>query len=182
MEGQQENGVAISIIVVTNFIWWMVMIAAIGLGIMHFYNCPVQPTIPIYLIVLGVSSLVALTLTYIQNSTKERSIRIVTASCCSLLHIFSFFWFIVGTTWVYAIYPPSYSPADSSYCQRALYLFAFYITTLTWFIVFLMFLFGSVFLLLACCKLAVGRERFAHMRGSSYGTTGDFQEPGAAGP
>lgn len=49
-----------------------------------------------------------------------------------------------GSSWVYSVYPPSYSGSDHS-CHRITYMLAFTITTLLWVAV------GFCFICLCCC-------------------------------
>lgn len=66
------------------------------IGAMNMNNCPVQPYVPIYLIVLGAASIVSFSLTYTNSTWKEGVCFVLCASCTALLHFFSFCWFIAG--------------------------------------------------------------------------------------
>ncbi|RWS05939.1 uncharacterized protein B4U79_01304, partial [Dinothrombium tinctorium] len=58
----------------------------------------------------------------------------------SLLNCFLFGWFIAGCVLVYRIYPPNYTdPSDPNYCNRTVYLYAFWLVTST-FIIFGLFM------------------------------------------
>jgi hypothetical protein len=46
--------------------------------------------------VLGVSSLLLLALSYVQSSRKQGVVSIMTSACISLLHIFTACWFVAG--------------------------------------------------------------------------------------
>ncbi|KAK2921002.1 hypothetical protein Q8A73_000487 [Channa argus] len=81
-------------------------------GATHLNRCPVQFYIPIYLIVMGASSLLSLSLTYTNNTWKEGAVYVLSTVFVSLLHLFSFCWFIAGTSWVYSVYPPNYLPEE----------------------------------------------------------------------
>ncbi|KAM9839054.1 transmembrane protein 272-like [Aulostomus maculatus] len=180
MDFRPQNGVLISTIVVVNIIWWMVLIAAIGLGATHVGSCPVQPYIPVYLVILGVTSLLSLIITY-SNSIWEGSIVSITVPVCmSLLYTISFCWFIAGTYWVYNVYPPSYSSGTTQYCHRITYQFAFAVTTLLWVFVTLFFVCGCCFILLTCCKSVVSRNELSPIRSTFYGAT-EFQGDTAGG-
>lgn len=63
---------------------------------MHLNSCPAQPYIPIYLIVLGVSSLVLLVLTYVRSPSKQGVVSTLTSVSISLLLIFNICWFVAG--------------------------------------------------------------------------------------
>lgn len=54
----------------------------------------------------------------------------------SLLDCFLFAWFICGNVWIYQNYQPNYDPTSGSeYCNKTLYLFAFWITTATYILI-----------------------------------------------
>ncbi|XP_070703015.1 transmembrane protein 272-like [Pempheris klunzingeri] len=178
-ELRPQSAVLISTLVVVNIIWWMVMIAAIGLGATHMDRCPVQPSIPIYLIVLGAASLLSLSLTYTRSFWEDGFALIVSSVCMALLHLFSFGWFIAGTTWVYAVHPPSYSPGEARYCHQTTYQFAFIVTTLVWATMALVFVCCCCFATVTCCATVFARRRLIPNRYSFYGTISDSEEPTA---
>lgn len=174
MDVRPQNAVLFATIVVVNIIWWMLMIAAIGLGASHLNQCPVQPFIPIYLIVLGANSIIALSVTYNCNNNKGNAIHILGLLCMTVLHIFSFVWLIAGTCWVYSVYPPSYSDKDR-YCDKITYQFAFVITTLLWVTMSLVFICGCCIGLLTCCTTVFAGRHLLPNRNSFYGAIGHFQ-------
>ncbi|XP_035801751.1 transmembrane protein 272-like [Amphiprion ocellaris] len=177
MESKPRGPVLISTVVVVNVIWWMVMIAAIGLGATHLGRCNVQPNIPIYLIVLGATSILSLSVTYSRGNYQDGAGCILTSACMTFLHLFTFVWFIAGTSWVYSVYPPDYSPGTDRYCHQITYQFAFIVTTILWVTTTLMFICGCCFALVICCKTIGARRYFA--RSSFYGATSDVNEPTA---
>ncbi|XP_044028649.1 transmembrane protein 272-like isoform X4 [Siniperca chuatsi] len=140
------------------------------IGATHLHRCPIQPYIPIYLIVLGASSLLSLSLTYTKSAWGDGIVFILSSSCVTLLHLFSFGWFIAGTSWVYPVYPPNYTPGAAPYCQKTTYQFAFSVTTLVWVIMTLMFVCGFCFALLTCCYTVIARGRLIPNRNTFYGT------------
>ncbi|XP_070778472.1 transmembrane protein 272-like isoform X2 [Enoplosus armatus] len=151
----------------------MVMIAAIGLGATHLGRCPVQPNIPIYLIVLGGASVLSLSLTYTRTIWEEGFVCILCSTCMTVLHLFTFGWIIAGTTWVYPVYPPSYTHGEPRYCQKTTFQFAFAITTLLWVTMALMFTCGFCFTLLTCCKTVIARRRLIPNRNTFYGAVSE---------
>lgn len=73
-----------------------------------------------------------------------------------LLDLFVFSWFIAGNYWIYHINSPSYDKHNGDqYCNKSLYLFAFWIMTSTYIIA------GLLCLCLCCvgiCVAAVSDE------------------------
>ncbi|XP_054601114.1 transmembrane protein 272 [Nothobranchius furzeri] len=172
MESRPQSAVVVATLVVVNIIWWMQMLAAIGLGATHLNRCPVQPYIPIYLIVLGANGIISLIFTYITKIKNDGAIHALSLACMTFLHIFSFAWLIAGSVWVYAVYPPNYSGTDR-FCHKTTYLFAFVITTLLWAAVSFLFICGGCCMLLTCCTTLVARQRLIPSRYSFYGATGE---------
>uniref|UniRef100_UPI0037E90974 transmembrane protein 272-like n=1 Tax=Semicossyphus pulcher TaxID=241346 RepID=UPI0037E90974 len=177
VESRPQSAVLFSTLVILNVIWWMAMIAAIALGAAYLDHCPLQPNIPIYLIVLGATNLFALSLTY--SSRREKSFSSILISCCmTVLHLFTFCWFIAGTSWIYPIYPPNYKPGIALYCHKTTYQFAFIVTTLVWVAISFTFVCGCCFALLTCCGTVTIRHRLIPNRYSFYGATRNSEEPG----
>ncbi|KAK5854988.1 hypothetical protein PBY51_005132 [Eleginops maclovinus] len=172
-----RGAVLVSSLVVVNMIWWMLMIAAIGLGLTHLKRCPVEPNIPIYLIVLGATSLLSLSLTYTMTNREGARVPNLCSVCICILYLFSFSWFIAGSIWIYPVYPPNYIPGIARYCHMVTYQFAFVITTLVWVVTMLMFVCGCCFAVLTCCQTVIAGSRLVPSRYSFYGATSDFQEP-----
>ncbi|XP_061616757.1 transmembrane protein 272-like isoform X1 [Phyllopteryx taeniolatus] len=166
--------------VVVNIMWWMVMISAIGLGATHLGLCPSQPRIPVYLLVLGVSSLLALSVTYCRCVCDDGAMSTLATVCMALLHLFTFCWFVAGTSWVYGAYPPSYTPGEARYCHKTTYNFAFVVTTLMWAATTLSLCCCACFLSLTCCTTVTARRRLTPSRTTSYGTAHLLQEDTAA--
>uniref|UniRef100_A0A8C5G1U3 Uncharacterized protein n=1 Tax=Gouania willdenowi TaxID=441366 RepID=A0A8C5G1U3_GOUWI len=134
---------SLSIIVFT----YILMALCYIIGAIYLGKCPVQPNIPIYLIVLGLTTIVILTLSYIMLARGKDFLTGCGAAC---IYIFSFGWFITGTRWIYAVYPPSYTPGTDGYCHKGLYQFAFILTSLQWAAIIVVLIFG-IFYLIAYC-------------------------------
>uniref|UniRef100_A0A3B5B2F7 Si:dkey-19b23.12 n=1 Tax=Stegastes partitus TaxID=144197 RepID=A0A3B5B2F7_9TELE len=122
-------------------------IAQISIGAVHLEDCPRQPNIPIYLIVVGVFGLVLAVLSCLpcakqpEDGTSNPLSRVCTI-WNSLTSCFLFCWFITGNVWIYSIYQPNYDKNTTdvnSYCDKTLYLFAFWTTTLVYILLGLMF-------------------------------------------
>ncbi|XP_040044911.1 transmembrane protein 272 isoform X1 [Gasterosteus aculeatus] len=176
-EVRPQSAVLIASLVVLNMIWWMIMITAIGLGATHLSLCPVQSNIPIYLIALGVSNLLALSLTYTSTTWGEGMVSIMCSTCTAILHLISFGLFFAGSTWVYPVYPPDYTPGALRYCHRTTYQFAFAVTTLVWAAATLIFICGCCFALVTCATCAISGNRLLPGRYSFYGSTRHSHEP-----
>lgn len=114
-----------------------VLTAAIGIGANFLRDCPVQPNIPVYLIVLGVFVLLALIgslgLLYglhAKDTYEMLLLSVLVISVSFILYLFIVCWFITGSFWIYSVHPPSYDPTtEQNYCNKTLYLFAFWLNT-----------------------------------------------------
>ncbi|KAG7262399.1 hypothetical protein CRUP_024067 [Coryphaenoides rupestris] len=122
-------------------------------------SCPRQPYIPIYLVVVGVCGLMLSLLSCLPCSQQSEDdqpatpLNRICATWNSLTSFFLFCWFIAGNVWIYSIYEPNYdrnSTAVDPYCDRTLYLFAFWTTTLVY-ILLALFMFGGCCVLLCFC-------------------------------
>ena len=101
------------------------------IGAKYNDECPVEPLIPIYLIVAGACGLVANCFScgtqYQRGGQREEGsifpIQLV-------VQLFIFAWFVCGNVWIYTNYQPNYDdPESAEYCNKTLYLFAFWATT-----------------------------------------------------
>ncbi|XP_041094317.1 transmembrane protein 272-like isoform X2 [Polyodon spathula] len=137
-------------------------IAQIAIGSLYLNDCPVQPRIPIYLIVSGVFVLSLDLVSCVPRGERveegESFYRSFINTWSSLASLFLFIWFITGNVWIYSIYEPSYSVPDMQSCHKTLYLFAFWSTTVVYIIVGVMLL-GGCCLMLCMCALGRGSVR-----------------------
>ncbi|XP_077312539.1 transmembrane protein 272-like [Lithobates pipiens] len=131
----------------TLLLWTTLSLAMIIIGSMHVYNCPVEPKIPIYLIVAGVFHLLAFALIPLKLVAEK-----VAYGIESVLGLFSFAWFIAGSVWVFRIYQD-----NPRRCNDLVYKFAFGILIFEY--IFLAFL-VAVICLCTCCAglLAAGGD------------------------
>ncbi|KAF6715923.1 hypothetical protein FQA47_008926 [Oryzias melastigma] len=132
-------------------------IAHIVLGSVYFEDCPVQHYIPIYLIVSGTLFLVAGILTCLpcKRCGEDTESSKLSKFCCALntlMFIGLVGWFIAGNVWVYSIYEPIYvknATTTEVYCNKTLYLYAFWTMTITYICICLF-----LPLALCCCLCA----------------------------
>ncbi|KAK5848332.1 hypothetical protein PBY51_005957 [Eleginops maclovinus] len=130
----------------------IIPIAQIAIGAIHLHDCPREHYIPIYLIVGGVFGLVLSLLSCLPcTKTPEDGTSNALSRICvtwnSLTSLFLFCWFIAGNVWIYSIYQPNYNKNSTSvdpYCDRTLYLFAFWTTTIVYILL-------GLFMLGGCC-------------------------------
>ena len=115
-------------------------------------NCPVEPKISIYLIVLGSFGILR-NLIGLWNqgkkklsddgSEEERDVKKTT--CESLIDCFLLAWFICGNVWVYRNYEfVCWDSSKSNYCNKTLYLYAFWLNTSAY-----------IFMGLSCCCICL---------------------------
>ncbi|XP_061565549.1 transmembrane protein 272-like [Cololabis saira] len=129
-----------SVQVISKIICCILPIAQIAIGAVYLHDCPRQPYIPIYLIVLGVFGVLLAGLPCLPCTQQPRDgpATSPTNPCMalnSLMSLFLFCWFIAGNVWIYSIYQPNYDKNTTSvdpYCDKTLYLFSFWTTTLVY--------------------------------------------------
>ncbi|XP_072542912.1 transmembrane protein 272-like [Salminus brasiliensis] len=120
-----------------------VPIAQITIGVMYLNECPKQQYIPVYLVVSGVFGIVLALLSCLTCCPDK-----LCYFCNGLLSAFMFCWSITGSVWIYSIYPPNYNSTvpGEPYCNKTLYLLAFWITTVSYIIL-------AGLLVAGCCAL-----------------------------
>ncbi|KAF7230262.1 transmembrane protein 272 [Nothobranchius furzeri] len=133
-------------------------IAQIAIGAVYMHECPRQPYIPIYLIVAGSFSMLLTILSCLPcaRETEGGPPNKLSAICTfwnAITSLFLFAWFITGNVWIYSIYQPNYNKNATdidSYCNKSLYLFAFWTTTLVYIMLALFVIIGFCVLLCMC--------------------------------
>ncbi|XP_071316101.1 transmembrane protein 272 [Trachinotus anak] len=128
--------------------------AQIAIGSVYLHDCPRQHYIPIYLIVVGVFGLLLAVLSCLPcaQEPKDDNSNPLSQVCMtwnSLTTFFLFCWFIAGNVWIYSIYKPNYNKNTTNvdpYCNKTVYLFAFWTTTLVYILL-------GAFLFIGCCVL-----------------------------
>ena len=109
--------------------------------------------IPIYLIVAGAAGIFANCCTcgirYNNGNEEERSVNPLQA----VVQTFLLAWFVCGNVWIYEIYEPNYTdPSSNDFCNKTLYLFAFWVTN-SYYIIF-----GIVLLIMCLVGIFVGLQ------------------------
>lgn len=146
------------ILVSSKVILCVLPIANIAIGAVYLHDCPRQPFIPIYLIVMGVFGMVLTLLSCLPCASQNRDeppnpLSRVCVFWNSLTSTFLFCWFIAGNVWIYSVYRPDFqknSLNPEMYCNKTLYLYAFWTTTLIY-ILFAVFLLGGCCIFLCFC-------------------------------
>ncbi|XP_030649007.1 transmembrane protein 272 [Chanos chanos] len=138
-------------------------VAEIVIGALYVNDCPVQKYIPVYLIVAGGFALALALLSCLPCSreSEDGSQSALSGLCTawnSLISLFLFCWFITGNVWIYSVYQPSYVPNNVHYCNKTLYLFAFWTTTLVYILMGVAMAVGccALFCLCVCSKIPLG--------------------------
>ncbi|MFT7796373.1 hypothetical protein Z043-123345 [Arapaima gigas] len=140
------------VLVISKLIAIALPIAQITIGSLYLKDCPQQNYIPIYLVVSGVFSITlslfsCLPCTQESEGVEQGPLTSLCTAWNSLVSLFLFCWFIAGNVWIYSIYPPNYNSTSSAlYCDKTLYLFAFWTTTLVYILL-------GVALVVCCCAV-----------------------------
>nr|XP_046237508.1 transmembrane protein 272-like isoform X2 [Scatophagus argus] len=144
------------VLVISKLVVCVIPIAQIAIGAIHLNDCPRKHLIPIYLIVSGVFGLMLTLLSCLPCAQEPRDanpnpLSRLCMTWNSLISLFLFCWFIAGNVWIYSIYQPNYDKSTTDvdpYCDKTLYLFAFWITTLVYILI-------GVSLIGGCCTLVI---------------------------
>jgi hypothetical protein len=113
-----------------------IAIVSLIFGILHLHHCPIQPLIPVYLIVEGVVGLLifvihVLAVVYILFITKFKYFFIATvALLTAFLGLFLFAWFLAGNVWIFRVVKRvqfTDRTKVNSYCHGTLYHAAFWL-------------------------------------------------------
>lgn len=108
----------------------VVPICMIIIGGMYLYKCPQGEYIPVYLLVGGIIGVFKQLLhlsAYVRRREERDEERIRQSTTQTVINCFMLAWLIIGTTWVYQAYEPNYDSSKAIYCNKTLYLFAFWL-------------------------------------------------------
>ncbi|XP_065586383.1 transmembrane protein 272 isoform X1 [Cyrtonyx montezumae] len=144
-------------------------------GMKFLEDCPVQPLIPLYLLVGGVIGSLKVSL-LLYDSTRMRQLLSKSVVIDDddddeypwrqnahkyyihlILSLFLFLWFILGNYWVFSVYlpnfiPPFHQPQD--YCDKTLYIFAVGVLIISHTVLFLL-------IFCSCCIYYFSRQRYS---------------------
>lgn len=142
----------------------VVPVAMFLIGFKYLNDCPVNMFIPVYLLVGGVVGVVKQFFQLLHRikrigsrSDEEEEER--KSSFQSVIALFMLTWFVLGSYWVYKSYLPSFDPADyREYCNKTVYLFAFWQITIVYIAV------GLLTFCLCSISLCVITFAHSHMR------------------
>ncbi|XP_062393527.1 transmembrane protein 272-like [Sardina pilchardus] len=126
------------VLVTLKVLLFPISIAEIVIGALYLDSCPVQRYIPVYLVVAGVFTLSLVLLACLPGSHDPDVLpnqdAIDKVRFCGICNVWNFIvsfillcWVIAGSVWIYSIHQPNYDPAAGDYCDKTVYLFAFWI-------------------------------------------------------
>jgi len=124
----------------------IIPLTMIVVGALHMDQCPAE-NIPTFLLIGGLVWAIKNVLNFWSTCRKKSTDPATEADIQarhrrreSLLNCFLFGWFIAGCVLVYRIYPPNFDDSGrSDFCNRTVYLYAFWLITMT-FIIFGLFM------------------------------------------
>lgn len=128
-------------------------------------DCPVEPFIPIYLIVGGAFAMLKTVTILCQRAVTgerlddepEEEQSMVAKLFDGVFNLFLFIWFIAGNFWIYSKYKPNFTPPKHqplNYCHPTLYLFAFWVITTSHIIL------GIIFFCVCCLGMCASCTAF----------------------
>ncbi|RNA22257.1 hypothetical protein BpHYR1_014704 [Brachionus plicatilis] len=130
-------------------------ISMIVIGATNMDKCPIEPKIPIWLIVAGSVSIVLALISFITLAVPSLKVKLVLTVVFGilggLLGMFQFAWFITGNVWVYSKHRTVvYDDPDSGlYCDKTLFLFTFWTITASYIMMGVSFI---ISIIAACCS------------------------------
>ncbi|XP_028657105.1 transmembrane protein 272-like [Erpetoichthys calabaricus] len=142
-------------------------------GMKYLEDCPVQPLIPLYLLVGGIIGTLKVTV-LLYDSTRMRSLLSKSVIIADddddeypwrqnahkyyihvTLSVFLFIWFILGNYWVFSVLLPNFIPPfhqPHNYCDKTLYIFAVCVLIISHTVLFLL-------LICTCCLFCCSKTR-----------------------
>ncbi|XP_022103091.1 uncharacterized protein LOC110985929 [Acanthaster planci] len=141
---------------------YLVPVSMVVMGSVFFDACPVEPMIPIYLIVFGAVYQAKLSIDLnvrgCRHRCQENGEEADDNKCVKFLNwlsrlfgIFLFGFFIAGNVWIFRNWTPSNDPSSASYCYGPLYYYAFWVTISSYIVVGLLMCCMCTCFICACC-------------------------------
>lgn len=65
--------------------------------------------------------------TRVRSREEQEAERLRQSPTQQLINCFMFGWFIIGSFWIFKEYEPNYDPTKGKYCNKSLYMFAFWL-------------------------------------------------------
>ncbi|XP_063724178.1 transmembrane protein 272-like [Symsagittifera roscoffensis] len=98
-------------------------------GALKLNDCPAEPFIPKWLLVMGIFGLLRLLVSQVCNRmVDDDEENCCQGACECMLEVFLFAWFVAGSVWVFRTYGDvSYTKDSENYCERPLFRFSFVI-------------------------------------------------------
>nr|XP_054755452.1 transmembrane protein 272-like [Lytechinus pictus] len=134
-------------------------IAMVAIGSVYIHECPAQHFIPLYLIVMGLATILKASIDQKarcqrarlpQEEQEEFTPNPLEYGLSKLLSLFIIAFFIAGSVWIYQIYRPNTIDSSSyDYCHPTVYNFAFWVTTAY-------YIFVAFLCCCACCICCLG--------------------------
>ncbi|TRY85542.1 hypothetical protein DNTS_026899 [Danionella cerebrum] len=143
-------------LVVSKLLLLALPIAQISIGAIYLKDCPQQHYIPLFVLISGVFSVCLALLSCLPCASDQEGGNKGLSLFCSLWNVlvsaFLFCWVISGSVWIYSIYPPNYNNTvpDVPYCNKTLYLFAFWTTTVGYILLALALVLSFCFCICSC--------------------------------
>ncbi|XP_032219946.1 transmembrane protein 272 isoform X2 [Nematostella vectensis] len=138
--------------------------AMVIMGAKYKDECPVEPFIPIYLIVGGSFGMLKTIIVLCQRARShdddldmDEDQSMSSKFIDGVLNLFLFTWFIAGNIWVYSKYKPNPIPPVTdplNYCNPTLYMFAFWVITASY------ILMGSICFCICCLGVCASCTAF----------------------
>lgn len=99
--------------------------------------------------------------TRVRNREDQEAERLRQSPTQQLINCFMFGWFIIGSFWIFKEYEPNYDRSLGKYCNKSLYMFAFWLITSVYI--------SLGILIVGLCAIAIGSV-LTHSRSSNHTT------------
>ncbi|XP_050732231.1 uncharacterized protein LOC127006365 [Eriocheir sinensis] len=122
-EGLEEEGFSV---LFARFLMLNISIACVIIGFFFLHDCPLEPLIPVFLIVHGFASFFGLApdtcARCYPGSSPSKIVLVITI----ILRLFAFAWVIAGSVWVFRLTEQQANPTEGAEtCEDVVYYSAF---------------------------------------------------------